>query len=151
MALVIDDRVKETSTSTGTGTINLAGASQDFIGFVAGIGTGNQTYYCIQNTGQDEFEVGVGTVTDASPDTLSRQTVISSTNSNNLVDFSAGTKEVFCTIPSTKTISPVMEATTYVVTHNSTLSEDQTLDSGVLAGPVTITATQTITGTLVII
>jgi len=151
MALVIDDRVKESSTSTGTGTINLAGASQDFIGFVAGIGTGNQTYYCIQNTGQDEFEVGVGTVTDASPDTLSRQTVISSTNSNNLVDFSAGTKEVFCTIPSTKTISPVMEATTYVVTHNSTLSEDQTLDSGVLAGPVTITATQTITGTLVII
>ena len=151
MALVIDDRVKESSTSTGTGTINLAGASQDFIGFVAGIGTGNQTYYCIQNTGQDEFEVGVGTVTDASPDTLSRQTVISSTNSNNLVDFSAGTKEVFCTIPSTKTISPVMEATTYVVTHNSTLSEDQTLNSGVLAGPVTITATQTITGTLVII
>ena len=151
MALVLNDRVKETSTTTGTGTLNLAGASQDFIGFVAGIGTGNQTYYCIQNTGQDEFEVGVGTVTDASPDTLSRQTVISSTNSNNLVDFSAGTKEVFCTIPSTKTISPVMEATTYVVTHNSTLSEDQTLDSGVLAGPVTITATQTITGTLVII
>ena len=151
MALVLNDRVKETSTTTGTGTLNLAGASQDFIGFVAGIGTGNQTYYCIQNTGQDEFEVGVGTVTDASPDTLSRQTVISSTNSNNLVDFSAGTKEVFCTIPSTKTISPVMEATTYVVTHNSTLSEDQTLDSGVLAGQVTITATQTITGTVVII
>ncbi len=53
MALVLNDRVKETSTTTGTGTLNLAGASQDFIGFVAGIGTGNQTYYCIQNTGQD--------------------------------------------------------------------------------------------------
>ena len=101
MALVLNDRVKETSTSTGTGTINLAGASQDFIGFVAGIGTTNKTYYCIQNTGQDEFEVGIGTVTDASPDTLSRDTVISSTNSNNLVDFS-WTKEVFCTIPHTK-------------------------------------------------
>ena len=94
MALVLNDRVKETSTTTGTGTLNLAGASQDFIGFVAGIGTGNQTYYCIQNTGQDEFEVGIGTVTDASPDTLSRQTVISSTNSNNLVNFSAGAKDV---------------------------------------------------------
>ena len=105
MALVLNDRVKETSTSTGTGTINLAGAAQDFIGFVAGIGTTNKTYYCIQNTGQDEFEVGIGVVTDASPDTLSRDTVISSTNSNNLVDFSAGTKEVFCTIPHTKTIS----------------------------------------------
>jgi hypothetical protein len=44
-----------------------------------------------------------------------------------------------------------MDATKYVVTHNSTLSEDQTLDSGVLAGPVTITGTQTVTGTLVII
>ena len=59
MALVLNDRVKETSTTTGTGTLNLAGASQDFIGFVAGIGTGNQTYYCIQNTGFDEFEVGI--------------------------------------------------------------------------------------------
>ena len=151
MALVINDRVKETSTTTGTGTFNLAGASQDFESFVSGIGTGNTTYYCITNTGSNEFEVGIGTVTDATPDTLSRDTVISSTNSNNLVDFSAGTKEVFCTIPHTKTISPGMDATKYVVTHNSTLSEDQTLDSGVLAGPVTITGTQTITGTLVII
>ena len=149
MALVINDRVKETTTSTGTGTINLAGASQDFIGFVAGIGTGNQTFYCITLASNNEFEVGIGVVTDASPDTLSRDTVISSTNSNNLVDFSAGTKEVFCTIPHTKTISPGMDATKYVVTHNSTLSEDQTLDSGGLAGAVTITGTQTITGTLV--
>ena len=151
MALVLNDRVKETSTSTGTGTIDLAGASQDFIGFVAGIGTTNKTYYCIQNTGQDEFEVGIGTVTDATPDTLSRDTVISSTNSNNLVDFSAGTKEVFCTIPAKRTISPVMTATGYVVTHASTLDEVQTMDSGVLAGPVTITGTITVTGNLVII
>ena len=273
MALVIDDRVKETSISTGTGTVTLDGASQDFVGFVGGIGAGKNTYYCITNTGSDEFEVGTGVVnagvtltitvvnpgsgnkyytdgslqatvnlaegvtytfnmddssvdshplkisttadgthgggssyntgvvykldgstvtesayvsgfssattrrleltvaasaptsytyctshsgmgyalTTAGTGTLSRVTVISSTNSNNLVNFSSGTKEVFCTIPSNKTISPVMEATTYVVTHNSTLSEDQTLDSGVLAGPVTVTATQTITGTLVVI
>ena len=151
MALVINDRVKETSTTTGTGTFSLDGASQDFETFVAGVGTGNTTYYCIVNAGTGEFEVGVGTVTDATPDTLSRDTVISSTNSDALVNFSAGTKDVFCTIPAKKTISPVMEATGYVVTHASTLDQDQTLDSGVLAGPVTISGTQTITGTLVII
>ena len=151
MALVINDRVKETTTSTGTGTINLAGASQDFIGFVAGIGTGNQTFYCITLSSQDEFEVGIGTVTDASPDTLSRQTVLSSTNSNNLVDFSAGTKDVFCTIPANRTPSPGMAAQDFVMNQSSTLSQDQTLDSGVLAGPVTVTGTQTITGTLVIV
>ena len=151
MALVINDRVKETSTTTGTGTFNLAGASQDFESFVSGIGTGNTTYYCITNTGSNEFEVGIGTVTDAATDTLSRDTVISSTNSDALVNFSAGEKEVFCTIPAKRAMSPVMTATGYVVTHASTLDEHLTLDSGVLAGPVTITGTQTVTGTLVII
>jgi hypothetical protein len=63
----------------------------------------------------------------------------------------AGAKEVFCTIPAKKAMSPVMEATGYVVTHASTLDEDQTLDSGVLAGPVSITGTQVVTGTLVIV
>ena len=77
MALVINDRVKETSTTSGTRTLNLAGASQDFITFVAGVGTTNTTYYCISETGADKFEVGIGTVTDATPDTLSRDTVIS--------------------------------------------------------------------------
>ena len=133
MALVINDRVKETSTTTGTGTLNLAGASQDFITFVAGVGTTNTTYYCIANTGTDEFEVGIGTVTDASPDTLSRDTVISNSSGNtSKIDFAAGEKEVFCTIPAKKAMSPVMEATGYVVTHASTLDEVQTMDSGVL-------------------
>ena len=151
MALVVNDRVKETSTTTGTGTLNLAGAVQDFEGFVAGIGTGNTTYYAIELNSANDWEVGIGTVTDATPDTLSRDTIISSSNGDAAVNFSAGTKNVFCTLPAKKTISPVMDATTFVVTHNSTISEDQTLDSGVLAGPVTITGTQTITGTLVII
>ena len=150
MAFVINDRVKETTTSIGTGTINLAGVENGFEGFVSGIGTTNSTYYTISLPAGD-WEVGIGTVTDASPDTLSRTTVISSSNSDNLVNFGAGTKDVFCTIPAKRTISPIMTATGYVVTHSSTLDEDQTLDSGVLAGPVTITATQTITGTLVVI
>jgi len=151
MALVINDRVKETSTTTGTGTFSLAGAETGFETFVAGVGDGNTTYYAISHDGTNEWEVGVGTVTDAATDTLSRDTIISSSNSDAAVDFTAGGKTVFCTLPAKKTISPVMDATTFVVTHNSTLSEDQTLDSGVLAGPVTITGTQTITGTLVIL
>ena len=151
MALVINDRVKETSTTTGTGTFSLAGATTGFETFVSGVGDGNTTYYSIVLDGTNEFEVGVGTVTDASPDTLSRDTVISSSNSDNKVDFSSGTKTVFCTLPASRAMSPSMTATGYVVTHASTLDEDQTLDSGVLAGPVTITGTQTITGTLVIV
>src|SRR5210317_482634 len=152
MAFAVNDRVKETSTTTGTGTFSLAGAVEGFETFVAGIGNSNNTYYCITNSGvPTEFEVGIGTVTDASPDTLSRDTIISSSKSDAAVNFSAGTKDVFCTYPATKAPSASMSATTYVTTHNSTLSDDQTLDSGVLAGPVTITGTQTITGTLVVI
>ena len=151
MAFVLNDRVKETTTTTGTGTISLAGAETGFETFVAGIGTTNKTFYAIELPGQAEFEVGIGTVTDASPDTLSRDTIISSSNSDSAVDFSAGTKEVFCTLPAKETPSPVMNATKYVTTHNSTISETQTMDSGVLAGPVTVTGSLTITGNLFIL
>jgi hypothetical protein len=151
MALVINDRVKETSTTTGTGTFNLAGAETGYESFVSGVGTGNTTYYAIELNAAGEWEVGIGTVTSGSPDTLSRDTIISSSNSDAAVNFSVGTKNVFCTLPAKKTISPVMDATTFVVTHASIITEDQTLDSGVLAGPVSITGTQTVTGTLVII
>lgn len=151
MAFVLNDRVKETTTSTGTGTINLAGAADTFETFVAGIGTTNKCFYCISHQTANEFEVGIGTVTDASPDTLSRDTIISSSNSDSAVNLSSGTKDVFCTYPASRAPSASMLATTYVTTHNSTLSDDQTIDSGVLAGPVTVTGTQTITGNVVIV
>jgi hypothetical protein len=152
MAFVLNDRVKQTSTSTGTGTINLsATAETGFETFVAGIGDTNSTFYCISHDGTSDFEVGIGTVTDAGTDTLSRTTIISSSNSDNLVDFQTGTKTVFCTYPAKRAPSASMTATTYVTTHASTLSDTQTIDSGVLAGPVTVTGTQTVTGTLVII
>ena len=150
-AFVINDRVKQTTTTTGTGTIDLSGTETGFDTFVAGIGDGVQTYYAIVHDGTADFEVGTGTVTDAGTDTLSRQSVISSSNSDNLVNFGAGSKTVFCTLPAKKTISPVMDATPYVVTHASTLSLNQTIDSGVLAGPVTVTGTQIITGTVVVV
>ena len=104
MALVINDRVKEQSTTTGTGTFDLDGAVTGFEGFVAGIATGNTTYYTIFNQGTTEGEVGVGTVTDATPDTLARTTVISSSNSDAAVNFTSGTKDVFCTLPASKSV-----------------------------------------------
>ena len=152
MAFVLNDRVKQTSTSTGRGTINLsATAETGFETFVAGIGTTNSTFYCISHDGTAEFEVGIGTVTDASPDTLSRDTVISSSNSDNKVDFQAGTKTVFCTYPAKRAPSASMTAATYINTHASTISSSQTIDSGVLAGPVTVTGTVTVTGNLVVV
>ena len=102
--VAVNDRVKETTTTTGTGTVNLAGAAVGFETFVAGIGNGNTTYYCIAEQGGAAFEIGIGTVTDATPDTLSRTTVLSSSNSDSLVDFAAGTKDVFCTLPASKAV-----------------------------------------------
>ena len=152
MALVINDRVKETSTTTGTGTLDLAGVVTGFVTFVAGIGNSNTTYYAIHEQGTSKWEVGIGTVTDASPDTLARTEVISNSSGNtSKIDFGSGAKEVFCTIPAKKAMSPVMEATGYVVTHASTLDEVQTMDSGVLAGPVTVSGTITVTGNLIIL
>ena len=105
MALVLNDRVKETSTTTGTGTLDLAGAATGFQTFVAGIGTTNTTYYCIQLEGGSEWEVGIGTVTDASTDTLSRDTVLTnSAGDTSKISFSAGTKNVFCTQPASKAV-----------------------------------------------
>ena len=151
MAFVLNDRVKQTSTTTGTGTFSLTGTETGFETFVTGIGDGNSCFYAIANDGASEFEVGIGTVTDAATDTLSRTTVISSSNSDNLVNFTAGTKTVFCTYPAKRAPSAAMTATTYITTHNSTISDTQTIDSGVLAGPVSVSGNVTVTGNLVII
>ncbi len=116
MALVVNDRVKETSTTTGTGTLSLAGAVTGFETFVAGIGNSNTTYYAIVNTNNGEFEVGLGTVTDATPDTLARTTIISSSNSDSAVDFSAGTKNVFVTLPASKSV--ILDSSGNIVANN---------------------------------
>ncbi len=104
MALVLADRVKETTTTTGTGTVNLAGAETGFQTFVAGVGNSNTTYYAIVDGNTGDFEVGIGTVTDASPDTLSRDTILQSSNSDSAVNFGSGTKSVFCTQPADKAV-----------------------------------------------
>lgn len=102
MALVLADRVQETSTTTGTGTFTLAGAVTGYQSFAA-IGNANTTYYTIAHQTLSEWEVGIGTYT-SSGTTLSRTTVLASSNSGSLVTFSAGTKNVFCTYPSGKAV-----------------------------------------------
>ena len=105
MALVINDRVKESSTTSGTGTLNLAGVVTGFVTFVAGIGNSNTTYYAIFEQGTANWEVGIGTVTDATPDTLSRDTVINNSAGNtSKITFAGGTLDVFGTMPASKTV-----------------------------------------------
>ena len=102
MAFVLADRVRETTTTTGTGTVTLAGAVLGFQTFSA-IGNGNTTYYTIAGIGTSEWEVGIGTYT-SSGTTLSRTTVLASSNSGSLVNFSAGTKDVFCDYPAGRAV-----------------------------------------------
>ncbi len=104
MALVLKDRVKETTTSTGTGTINLAGAATGFEGFVSAVGSGNSCYYTILDANGSAWEVGIGTVTDAATDTLSRTTILESSNSDNAISLTSGTHTVFLTYPADKSV-----------------------------------------------
>ena len=100
MATVVDDRVQETTTTTGTGTFTLAGAKTGFQSF-ANIGDGNDTYYCC--TDGTDYEVGIGTYT-ASGTTLTRTTILDSTNGGSAVNWSAGSRDIFCTMPAGKVV-----------------------------------------------
>ena len=103
MALVINNRVRELTSTTGTGAVTLGGAVGGFQTFAAGIGNSNTTYYAISLNTANEWEVGLGTLNGDSS-TLTRTTVLESSNSDSAVDFSAGSKEVFCTLPSEKAV-----------------------------------------------
>jgi hypothetical protein len=120
MALVVKDRVKETTTSTGTGTITLAGAVSGFQSFAV-VGDGNTTYYAI--AGSTEWEVGVGTYT-ASGTTLSRDSILESSNSGAAVNFSAGTKDVFVTYPAERAVFTTDTQTLSGKTLNSVILND---------------------------
>ena len=103
MALTIADRVRETTTTTGTGTITLGGAVGNFETFTANLSDGDTTYYAIVDANNSDFEVGLGTFT-ASGTTLARTTIIASSNSNSAVDLSSGSKDVFITLPASKMV-----------------------------------------------
>lgn len=155
MPLVVRDRVKETTTTTGTGTITLAGASTGFQSFSA-IGNGNTTYYAIVAQTGTEWEVGLGTYT-SSGTTLSRSTVLSSSNSGSLVNFSAGTKDVFCDYPAPKAVygdetdtafEAQFAASNGLLMNNMTVATSFTIPSGYSAmavGPVSVSSGVTVT------
>jgi hypothetical protein len=100
MALVVKDRVKETTTTTGTGTYTLAGAETGFQSFAV-VGNGNSTYYTV--TDGTNWEVGVGTYT-SSGTTLSRDTILASSNSGSAINWGAGSKDVFLTYPAERSV-----------------------------------------------
>lgn len=141
MALVVADRVKVTSTTTGTGTYTLGSASTGFQDFTV-IGDGNTTYYTATN-GTD-FEVGIGTFT-SSGGTLSRDTILSSSNSDNAVNWGAGSKDIFVTYPSERAVyavgSGITSQTGAVYTNQATVSQDTTIvtgTNGLSVGPLTV-------------
>jgi hypothetical protein len=121
MALVINNRVRETTSTTGTGAVTLGGAVGGFQTFAAGIGNDNTTYYAISINTESEWEVGLGTLNSDSS-TLTRTTVLESSNSDSAVDFAAGSKEVFCTLPSEKAI--YLDASDNQVGGFSSLADD---------------------------
>ena len=153
MALVLNDRVKETSTTTGTGTLDLAGASVGFVTFVAGIGNSNTTYYAI--TSGNNYEVGLGTYT-ASGTTLSRATILESSNSGSAITLS-GTSDVFCTYPAEKAvvqdndntgIAPQLGASNGIVLNSDTVATSFTFPTnynGISASPITVNSGVTVT------
>ena len=142
MALVLADRVKETTTTTGTGTVTLLGASTGYQSFSV-VGNANTTYYTIAGQTTSEWEVGIGTYT-LSGTTLSRDTVLSSSNSGSLVTFSAGTKDVFVTYPAGRSVYGGEGYTE----NDATIDISSTINTGrnaVSAGPVTLASGITVT------
>lgn len=119
------DRVKETSVTTGTGSVALAGAATGYQSFLAGIGEGNRTYYAIAHQTITEWEVGVGTYSTGA---LSRDTVLASTNAGARVNFSAGLKDVFVTMPAEATTASYLNMDGGVA--NSVYSPGQIIDLG---------------------
>ena len=142
MAFVLADRVRETTTTTGTGTVTLAGAVLGFQTFSA-IGNGNTTYYTIAGIGTSEWEVGIGTYT-SSGTTLSRDTVLASSNSGSAVNFSAGTKDVFCDYPAGRAVigGQGYVENTYTITSSSTVT---TGSNAISVGPLTISSGVSVT------
>jgi hypothetical protein len=152
MALVVKDRVQETTTSVGTGTVTLAGAVTGFQTFAA-IGDGNTCYYAI--TSGNNWEVGLGTYT-ASGTTLSRDTILESSNAGSAITLS-GTSNVFVTYPaeksghkdSTNTIySEQLGASNGIVVNSNTVSADFTIPTDYNAmsvGTITVDSGVTVT------
>lgn len=141
MAFVIADRVKETTTTTGTGTVTLLGAATGFQSFAV-IGNANTTYYCIAAQSGTEWEVGIGTYT-SSGTTLARTTVFANSSGTqpSALSFSAGTKDVFVTYPST--MAAFANGNGAVQENYTTITGTYTMTpgkNGMSVGPVTVSS-----------
>ncbi len=132
MAHVVADRVRETTTTTGTGTYTLAGAVTGFETF-GSIGNSNTTYYCC--TDGTDFEVGVGTYT-SSGTTLARTTILQSSNSDSAVNWSSGTRQIFCTAPAEKSVILDPNNDTTIKSSDGAILKLQTSDTTVADGDV---------------
>jgi hypothetical protein len=143
MALIVKDRVKETTTTTGTGTVTLAGAAVGGFQAFSVIGDGNTTYYAIVSPTAGDWEVGIGTYT-ASGTTLSRDTVLESSNSGSLVDFGAESKDVFVTYPAERSVIGGMG----YIENAASVTLSSVINTGsnaISAGPVTVEAGASVT------
>jgi hypothetical protein len=144
MAFVVADRVKETTTTAGTGTVTLAGAVAGFQAFSA-VGNGNSTYYTIVDNTNNTWEVGIGTYT-LSGTTLSRDTVLSSSSGGSLVSFAAGEKDVFLTYPAGRSYYGTGNQS--IALNNTNITENTTVpatSNGLSVGPITIANSITLT------
>src|SRR4051812_25959601 len=100
---ILADRVRETTTTSGTGSFALAGARTGYRTFLAAVGTGNTCYYAVLDASTGAWEVGLGTLSGST--TLARTTVYSSSNGGSAVSFAANVKEVFVTTPASRHVS----------------------------------------------
>jgi hypothetical protein len=156
MALVVKDRVKVVSTTTGTGTFTLGAAPSGFQNFSV-IGDGNTTYYAIVDSAAGAWEVGIGTYT-SSGTTLSRTTILESSTGGTAVNFAAGDKDVFVTYPAERAVyqdestgtafSPAFNASNGILVNSTTVSANYTIPVGsnaISAGPVSVAGGVTVT------
>ena len=142
MPLVLRDRVKETTTVTGTGSATLLGAVTGFQSFSV-IGNTNTTYYTIAGQTGSEWEVGIGTYSTTGP-TLARTTVLESSNAGGLVNFSAGTKDVWCDYPAERAV----QGAEGYIENAATINTSSTINAGnnaISGGPVSVASGITVT------
>jgi hypothetical protein len=154
MALVVKDRVRESSVTAGTGTVTLTGAVSGFQTFSSAIGNGNTTYYTITESGTANWEVGLGTV---GAGTLARDTVLASSNSGSLVNFGSAAKDVFCTYAAGRSThqdstltayAPQFGASNGLVLNSNTVSASYTIPTNynaVSVGTITVNSGVSIT------
>mgnify|MGYP006290033527 CR=1 FL=1 len=138
MALVVYDRVQETTTTTGTGTITLAGAVSGFQSFAV-VGNNNTTFYCI--TSGTAWEVGIGTYSTTGP-TLARTTVLSNSAGNTSPITLSGTSTVFCTYPAEKSVN--QDASGNVTIAGTTTGTNLVASNGLLVNNATVGANYSI-------